>query len=95
MVLGLGAWEIMLAGLALLVFFGPEHAPEAIRTIGRWRRKAADTLRTLEDAMEAESRLEEAPENPPEVETWQLSPEQREALKRPSDRDLPPEGEDT
>jgi Sec-independent protein translocase protein TatA len=54
MVLGLGSWEILLVGLALLVLFGPEHAPELIRKIGRMQARARRTISQLEEAIEQE-----------------------------------------
>lgn len=75
MVLGLGAWEIVLVGLALLVFFGPEHAPQAIRTVGRWRSRLQATLEQIEEALDEEANLEgvkRSDEHPPEARPWQL-----------------------
>lgn len=82
MVLGLGSWEIVLVGLALLILFGPEHAPKAIRTMGRWQTKIRGTLQQIERTIEEES--EEVEEEigsspfrpsqpPPEAETWQIT----------------------
>lgn len=56
MVLGLGTWEVMLVGFALLLFFGPEHLPKAMRTLGRMQAKVQNTLRDLEDTIEKEQR---------------------------------------
>lgn len=77
MVLGLGVWEIVLVGLALLVFFGPEHAPQAIRTVGRWRSRVEATLDQIEETLDEEAQLdgsEKADERPPEARPWQLDP---------------------
>lgn len=52
MVLGLGSWEITLVGLALLVLFGPEHAPELLRGAGRMQARAQRAMRELERAVE-------------------------------------------
>jgi Sec-independent protein translocase protein TatA len=54
MVLGLGSWEIVLVGLALLMLFGPEHAPGLLRTAGRMQSRFQQALRDLEDAVEEE-----------------------------------------
>jgi Sec-independent protein translocase protein TatA len=55
MVLGLGSWEIVLLGLALLVFFGPEHAPGAIRKLGELQGRLQAMMRELESSVEEES----------------------------------------
>lgn len=66
MVLGLGTWEILLVGLALLLFFGPEHAPRALHQVGRWQGKLRGMMRDLEDTIEKETRAPvEYPELPP------------------------------
>lgn len=52
MVLGLGSWEIVLVGLALLVLFGPEHAPGAIRKAGEMQARVEQALRQLESAVD-------------------------------------------
>lgn len=54
MVLGLGSWEIVLLGLALLVFFGPEHAPQLFRRVGELQARARRAFQELEDAVERE-----------------------------------------
>lgn len=58
MVLGLGTWEFLLVGLALLMFFGPEHAPGAIRKLGEWQGRFQNMLKELESAVEDESEPE-------------------------------------
>lgn len=55
MVLGLGTWEFVVLGLAMLILFGPEHAPRAIRTLGRWQAKIRNTLEEIEHTLEAET----------------------------------------
>lgn len=74
MVLGLGTWEVTLVLLALLVFFGPEHGPQALRAIGRWRSRVQRTMARLERSLD-----EERPDfpsgfdptaRPPEAEAW-------------------------
>ena len=64
MVLGLGSWEIVLVGLALLVFFGPEHAPRLLRTAGQLQARARRAFRELEDAVEREQNEVENPFDP-------------------------------
>lgn len=54
MVLGLGSWEIVLVALALLVFFGPEHAPKLLRRAGELQARARRAFQELEDAVERE-----------------------------------------
>lgn len=54
MVLGLGSWEILLVALALLLFFGPESAPQAIRQAGRMQAKLRRFMRELEETVERE-----------------------------------------
>lgn len=56
MVLGLGSWEIVLAGLALLVLFGPEHAPGLIRKAGEMQGRLQNALQQLDDAVQEEER---------------------------------------
>lgn len=55
MVLGLGTWEITLVGLALLVLFGPEHAPGWIRKAGKLQARVEQGLQQLESAVDEES----------------------------------------
>lgn len=80
MVLGLGSWEVVLVGLALLVFFGPEHAPQALRTLGRWQTRIRHTLSEIEETLDEETqgltdeiREVERLAPPPEAETWSLA----------------------
>jgi Sec-independent protein translocase protein TatA len=91
MVLGLGTWEILLAGLALLVFFGPEHAPQAIRALGRWRRRASSILSDLEEALDEEGGGRDR-RPPPETQAWQVDPDRQDALEGPDQE--PPGGRD-
>lgn len=87
MVLGLGSWEIVVVGLALLVLFGPEHAPQAFRTLGRWQTRIRNTLQQMERTIEEETegfedadRIFSPSRRPPEAETWVLEdPDERYA----------------
>lgn len=54
MVLGLGSWEITFVGLALLVLFGPEHAPNALRKAGEMQAQVQQAFKQLEQAVEEE-----------------------------------------
>lgn len=83
MVLGLGAWEFVLIGLALLALFGPEHLPQAARTLGRWQTRVRRTLTEIEQTIEEETRGfdEEDDAVPP----W--------GMQEPTMRDRPPEAE--
>lgn len=94
MVLGLGAWEITLVGLALLVLFGPEHGPQAMRTLSRWRSKAKSTMARIEHLLEEEvegggggSGFDptsgfDPSRRPPEAEAWMLDPNLREKERK-------------
>lgn len=81
MVLGLGSWEIVLVGLALLIFFGPEHAPKAVRTLGRWQARVRSTLQQIEQTIEEETDQFDdevgspfrPSQPPPEAETWTIT----------------------
>lgn len=52
--LGLGTWELMVIGLALLLLFGPEHIPQMSRKLGKLQGKARSMLRDMEDTMRKE-----------------------------------------
>lgn len=81
MVLGLGSWEIVLVGLALLILFGPEHAPKAVRTLGRWQARIRSTLQQIEQTIEEETDQFDdeigspfrPSQPPPEAETWTIT----------------------
>ncbi len=97
MVLGLGSWEIVLVGLALLVFFGPEHAPQAIRTLGRWQTRIRHTLSEIEETLDEETqgltdeiREVERLAPPPEAETWSLAEPRDTAAERTEPTEEPP-----
>lgn len=68
MVLGLGTWEFVVVGLALLILFGPEHAPRAMRTLGRWQTRVRETLQEIEETLDEETR--EAQDLTDEVAGW-------------------------
>lgn len=106
MALGLGSWEIIVLGLALLILFGPEHAPQAIRTLGRWQRKIRDTVGEIEQTLEEETKeLDESEEAaplfgprdqvPPEAETWTFTdtPDEEEGHGSGSEEDPEPDEE--
>lgn len=65
-VLGLGSWEIAFVGLALLVLFGPEHAPGALRKAGQMQARLQGALQQLEDAVDEEQRQAEKALQPPD-----------------------------
>ncbi len=101
MVLGLGAWEITLVGLALLVLFGPEHGPQAMRTLSRWRSKVKSTMARIEHGLEEQAgdfdptRGFDPSRRPPEAEAWMLDPELRKKEKqRRQDQNGPGDDED-
>ena len=65
-VLGLGTWELLLVGVALLLLFGPEQAPRTMHTLGRWQGRVRGMLQDLEQGLEREVRGPiELPKLPP------------------------------
>lgn len=64
MVLGLGSWELVFVGLALLVLFGPEHVPQVIRRAGELQARVEQALQQLDSAVEQEQQNEDEDEPP-------------------------------
>ncbi|WP_291726254.1 twin-arginine translocase TatA/TatE family subunit [Bernardetia sp.] len=56
---GLGAWEIALIMLIVLVFFGAKRIPELARGVGRGIREFKDATSEVKNSIEAESKKEE------------------------------------
>lgn len=56
---GLGAWEIALIMLVILVFFGAKRIPELARGVGRGIREFKDATSEVKNSIEAESKKEE------------------------------------
>ncbi|MDX1611864.1 MAG: twin-arginine translocase TatA/TatE family subunit [Candidatus Thermoplasmatota archaeon] len=77
MVLGLGTWEMLLVAAALLVFFGPEHLPRAMHTLGKWQGRLRGMLKEMEETIEKETR---GPVTYPELEPSETGeiPKERE-----------------
>lgn len=56
---GLGAWEIALIMLIVLVFFGAKRIPELARGVGRGIREFKDATSEVKNSIEAESKKED------------------------------------
>lgn len=56
---GLGAWEIALIMLIVLVFFGAKRIPELARGVGRGIREFKDATSEVRNSIESESKKEE------------------------------------
>ena len=56
---GLGAWEIALIMLIVLVFFGAKRIPELARGVGRGIREFKDATSEVKNSIEAESKRED------------------------------------
>lgn len=49
---GLGAWEIVLIVLVILIFFGAKRIPELARGLGRGIREFKDATKDIKDEIE-------------------------------------------
>jgi sec-independent protein translocase protein TatA len=58
---GLGAWEIALIMLIVLVFFGAKRIPELARGVGRGIREFKDATSEVRNSIESEGKKEDAP----------------------------------
>jgi sec-independent protein translocase protein TatA len=56
---GLGAWEIALIMLIVLVFFGAKRIPELARGVGRGIREFKDATNEVRSSIDAESKKED------------------------------------
>ncbi|PIY07722.1 MAG: twin-arginine translocase TatA/TatE family subunit [Flexibacter sp. CG_4_10_14_3_um_filter_32_15] len=56
---GLGAWEIALIMLIVLVFFGAKRIPELARGVGRGIREFKDATSEVRNSIESESKKED------------------------------------
>lgn len=56
---GLGAWEIALIMLVILVFFGAKRIPELARGVGRGIREFKDATNEVRSSIESESNKED------------------------------------
>lgn len=56
---GLGAWEIALIMLIVLVFFGAKRIPELARGVGRGIREFKDATSEVRNSIDAESKKED------------------------------------
>ncbi len=56
---GLGAWEIALIMLVVLIFFGAKRIPELARGVGRGIREFKDATSEVRNSIESESKKEE------------------------------------
>jgi sec-independent protein translocase protein TatA len=58
---GLGAWEIALIMVIVLVFFGAKRIPELARGVGRGIREFKDATNEVRSSIESEGKKEEVP----------------------------------
>ncbi|AFM04585.1 twin arginine-targeting protein translocase, TatA/E family [Bernardetia litoralis DSM 6794] len=56
---GLGAWEIALIMLIVLVFFGAKRIPELARGVGRGIREFKDATSEVRNSIESEGKKED------------------------------------
>ena len=56
---GLGAWEIALILLVVLIFFGAKRIPELARGVGRGIREFKDATSEVRNSIESESKKED------------------------------------
>jgi len=66
---GLGAWEIALIMLIVLVFFGAKRIPELARGVGRGIREFKDATSEVRNSIDAESKKEDVSTNTTKKET--------------------------
>jgi len=66
---GLGAWEIALLMLIVLVFFGAKRIPELARGVGRGIREFKDATSEVRNSIDAESKKEDVSTNTTKKET--------------------------